>query len=118
MIIQEFNSEFEGMNEFDHRISLLLKQHRGMPKKFRPERGFEPCEPCDAAPVLHRFSYQANWEQVGVKVDYKPLDVGIDDVNTGIFHLFEMRIGMNECCILNTRKIPMLSSPISTSTGL
>ena len=29
-------------------------------------------------------------------VDYKPVDVEIDDDNTGIFHVFEMRIGMNE----------------------
>ena len=29
-------------------------------------------------------------------VDYKPVDVEIDDDNTRIFHVFEMRIGMNE----------------------
>ena len=32
-------------------------------------------------------------------VDYKPVDVGIDDNNTGIFHLFEMRTGKNELVI-------------------
>ena len=31
-----------------------------------------------------------------MKVDYKPVDVEIDDDNTGIFHVFELRRGMNE----------------------
>ena len=31
-----------GMNEFYHRILALLEQQRERPKKFRPERGFEP----------------------------------------------------------------------------
>ena len=39
----------------------------------------------DADAVLHLLSYQANWEQVVVWVDYKPVDVKIDNVNTGIF---------------------------------
>ena len=29
-------------------------------------------------------------------VDYKPVDVKIDDDNTGIFHVFQLRIEMNE----------------------
>jgi len=29
--------------------------------------------------------YQANWEQVVMWVDYKPVDVKIDDDNSGIF---------------------------------
>ena len=35
-------------------------------------------------------------------VDYKPVDVEIDDDNLRIFHVFEMQIGMNEFyhCIL------------------
>ena len=37
-----------------------------------------------------------NWEQVVTWVHYKPVDVEIDDDNTGIFHAFELRIGMNE----------------------
>ena len=56
MIIQEFNIEFEmrtRMNEFDHRILLLLKQHRGVPKEFRPEQGFEPSDSGDADAVLN-----------------------------------------------------------------
>ena len=31
-----------------------------------------------------------------VDYNYKPVDVEIDDDNTGIFHVFGMRIGMNE----------------------
>ena len=50
------------MNEFDHRILLLLKQHRGAPKEFRPEQGFEPRDPGDADAVLHQLGYQPNWE--------------------------------------------------------
>ena len=42
------------------------------------------------------MSYQASWEQAVMWVDYKPVDVEIDDDNTGIFHVFEMRIGRNE----------------------
>ena len=29
-------------------------------------------------------------------VNYKPVDMDIDDDNKGIFHVFEMQIGMNE----------------------
>ena len=29
-------------------------------------------------------------------VNYKPVDVEIYDDNTGIFHVFELQIGMNE----------------------
>ena len=31
-----------------------------------------------------------------MQVNYKPVDVEIDDDDTGIFHVFEMWIGMNE----------------------
>ena len=51
---------------------------------------------CDAGAVLHQLSHQANWEQVVMWVDYKPVDEEIDDDNTGIIHVFELRIGMNE----------------------
>lgn len=51
---------------------------------------------CNARPVLHQLSYQANWEQVITWGDYKPVEVEIDDHNTGILHAFELRIGMNE----------------------
>ena len=37
---------------------------------------------CDAGAVLHQLSYQANWEQIVMWVDYKPLDVEIDVDNT------------------------------------
>ena len=36
----------------------------------------------DAGAVLHQLSYQANWEQIVMWVDYKPLDVEIDVDNT------------------------------------
>lgn len=65
MITQEFNIEFEmrtGMNELDHRILLLLKQHRGVPKEFRPEQGFEPRDSGDADAVLNQLGYQPNWK--------------------------------------------------------
>ena len=45
--------------------------------------------------MLYQLSHRANWEQVVIWVVYKPIDVEIDD--TGIFHVFEMRIGLNEC---------------------
>ena len=51
---------------------------------------------CDAGAVLYQLSYQANWENVVMWVDYKPVDEEIDDDNTGIIHVFELRIGMNE----------------------
>ena len=46
---------------------------------------------CVADAVLYQLSYQATWEQVAT-----PVDVEIDDDNTGIFHVFEMQIGMYE----------------------
>ena len=76
------------MNEFDHPNLGLLKQQQ--------ERDLNP-DLCDASAVLHQSSYQANWEQVVMWVDYEPVDVEIDGDNTGIFHvLFEMWIGMIE----------------------
>ncbi|KAK2553844.1 hypothetical protein P5673_024834 [Acropora cervicornis] len=38
----------------------------------------------DAGAVPHQLNCQVNWEQVVVWVDYKPVDVEIDDDNTGI----------------------------------
>ena len=46
--------------------------------------------------MLHQLSYQANWEQVITWGDYKPVEVEIDDDNTGIFHAIELQIGINE----------------------
>ena len=34
--------------------------------------------------------------QVITRGDYKPVELEIDDDNTGIFHAFELLIGMNE----------------------
>ena len=49
---------------------------------------------CVAGGVLHQLRY------------YKPVDLEIDDDNRGIFHVFELRIGMNEfdCSFLSLRK--------------
>ena len=80
------------LNEFDHRILALLKQ-----LWERPERHLNP-DFCKAGAVLYQWSYQANWEQVVMWVDYKPIhvDVEIDDEDTRIFPVFEMQIRMNE----------------------
>ena len=64
------------MNEFDPRSFLSLKTDSN------PDL-------CDAGVVLYQLSYQANWEQVVTWVDYRPVDVEINDDNTGIFHVFE-----------------------------
>ena len=58
------------------------------------ERGLKISNPdlCDAGALLHQLSYQANWVQVVMWLDYKPVDVETDDDNTGIFHVFEIRI--------------------------
>ena len=45
---------------------------------------------CDAGAVFYRLSYQANWEQVVMWVDYQPVDVEIDYDNTGISRIFEL----------------------------
>ena len=49
---------------------------------------------CNVPPV--ESSSQLGPEQVVMWVDYKPVDVEIDNDNTGIFHIFELRIGMND----------------------
>ena len=56
-------------------------------KKFRPERGFEPRTlryRCSAQPVEPLGQLRAR--RYGV--DYKPVDMEIDDDNTGIFQAF------------------------------
>ena len=47
---------------------------------------------CDAGAVLHQLSYQVNWVQVVMWLDYKPVDVEIHYDNTVIFHVFEIRM--------------------------
>ena len=66
------------MNEFDHRILVLLKQQRKRPEKNSGLNWNSNPDLCDASAVLHQLSYQANWEQVVMWVDYKPVDVEID----------------------------------------
>ena len=53
---------------------------------------------CAAGEVLKQLSYQTNWEQVVMWVDYKPVDVEIEDDNT--------------------RKIPVLPSTALSITNL
>ena len=85
------------MNEFDHRSFYCCLSSSG-------EKGLENLnlngnsnpDLCDAGVVLHQLSSEANWEQVVMWVNYKPVGVEIDDDNTGIFQVFELRIGMNE----------------------
>ena len=47
---------------------------------------------CGAGAVLHQLSYQANCEPVVMWLDYKPVYGEIDDDNTGLFHVFEIRV--------------------------
>ena len=58
----------------------------------------------DAGAVLRQLSYEANWEEVVMWVDYKPVDVEIDNHNTGIFHVFELRIGISQFKFLSLLK--------------
>ena len=42
-------------------------------------------------------------------LDYKPVEVEIDDDNTGIFHVFEIQVFNNhdphfKCCLINERE--------------
>ena len=50
---------------------------------------------CDAHAVLYQLSNQATCVQVVMWVHFKLVGVEIEDGNTGIFHAFEMQIGMN-----------------------
>ena len=85
------------MNEFDHHIVALLLQQRERPEKFRLSvNGDSNYDLCDAGAVLRQLSFQANWERVVMWVDYKPVDVEIDDDITRIFHVSEMQIGKYE----------------------
>ena len=70
------------MNEFNHCILMLLisSSEKGL-KNSGLNRDSNP-DLCDAGAVLYQLSYQANWEQVIMWVDYKPIDVEIDDHNT------------------------------------
>ena len=57
------------MNEYDHRILALLKQQRERPE-FPNLNGDSNSDLCNGGAVLHHLSYQANWEQVVMWVDY------------------------------------------------
>ena len=47
---------------------------------------------CEAGAMFQQLSYQANWVQVVMWLNYKPVYVEIDDDNTGLFPVFEIRI--------------------------
>ena len=57
---------------------------------LQSELGSFPCI------VVHGPKKRPTSEQVVIWVDYKPVNVEIDDDNTGIVRVFEIRIGMNE----------------------
>ena len=59
-------------------IKGLIRCKKGLNSDSNPEL-------CDAGAVLHQLSYQANWELIFLWVDYKPVDVEVDDDNTRIF---------------------------------
>ena len=63
-------------------------------RRERPENFNGDSNPdlCDSIAVLRQSSYQAKLEQVVMWRDYKPVEVEIDDDNTGIFHVFEIQI--------------------------
>ena len=76
------------MNGFNHRIFwALLKQQRERPENSGLNGHSNPVL-SDVGAVLHQLSYQANWEQVVVWVDYKLVDVEIDNANTRITQEF------------------------------
>mgnify|MGYP000704187732 FL=1 len=79
------------VNEFDHRIVALLLRQRERPEKFGLNlNGDSNYDLCDPSAVLRQLSFQAKWEQVVMWVDYKSVDVEIDDDITRIFHVSEM----------------------------
>ena len=85
------------VNEFDHRIVALLLRQRERPEKFGLNlNGDSNYDLCDPSAVLRQLSFQAKWEQVVMWVDYKPVDVEIDDDITRSFHVSEMQIGKYE----------------------
>ena len=85
------------MNNFDHR-SFYRCSEKGL--KNSGQNGDSNPDLCagdsnpDLGAVLHQLRCQANWEQVVMWVDYKPVDVEIDD---------DISI-----CSSNTWKIPVL----------
>ena len=70
------------MNEFDHLILALLKKQEG-PENISLNRDSNP-DLCNTGATAFQLSNHINW----VQVDYKPVDVEIDDDKTGIFHVF------------------------------
>ena len=75
------------MSEFDHRnfYRCLSSSEKGL--RNSGLNGDSNPYLCDAAAVLYQLSHQANWEQVIMWANYKPVEVQIDDDNAGIFRV-------------------------------
>jgi len=74
-----------GMNEFDRRIFITAWAAARKAWKIQAWMGIQTLT---SAMLYH--CYQSNWEE------WHPLDVEIDDDSTGIFHVFEMQIRIND----------------------
>ena len=70
-------------NEFDHHILALLISSSKKGLNFSGIFNLQSALPFEL--------FKANWEQVVVWVDYKLVDVDMDDDNTGIFHAFDQQ---------------------------
>ena len=64
-------------------MAFRARKVLGTFEKRAPERDSNH-DLCDAGAVLNQLSYQANWEQVVMWIDYKPVDVEIGDDITRI----------------------------------
>ena len=87
------------MNEFDRRIWALLISSSKKGLKISDQNGDWNPDLCDTGAVLYQLSYQAKWERVVMWVDFKPVDVEIDDVNSRIFLVTEMQTRAAEVAI-------------------
>ena len=75
-------------------MNLIVAFEKGL--KISDLNGDSNPDLCDTAAVLHQLSYRANWELVVMWVDFKPVDVEIEDVNKRIFLVFERQV---RCCL-------------------
>ena len=64
-----------GMNEFDHRSFCHCLSSSEKDLKNSCLNGDSNPDFCDAVAVLYQLSYQGNWEQVVMWVNYRPIDV-------------------------------------------
>ena len=75
MITQEFSMYLKCRLECQKFIIALYRCLRGSEKGLKNSglNGDSNPDLCDAGAVLHQLSYQANWEQVDVWVDYNQI---------------------------------------------